>query len=213
LASANAVGQQPYIEIAIATIGTKNVTQVAVGGISDVVKLAGEIVIAYIGSNPVPKSEVSDFIQEVYATVSRIAGGQTNGARGAVPVFVSEQPSPDQIRASIQDDGLVSFIDGKRYKSLKRHLAAKGLDARAYRERFGLGADYPMVAPSYAAERAAIARRIGLGQPGAMGGTLAKVAEAPARAPNRKAPEHGSEEFQAVTATRGVGMREVPARR
>ncbi|MGH1570638.1 MucR family transcriptional regulator [Methylobacterium sp. P31] len=87
----------------------------------------------------------------------------------------------------MQDDGLVSFIDGKRYKSLKRHLAANGLDARAYRERFGLGADYPMVAPSYAAERAAIAKRIGLGRPGAMAGPLTRAAEAPARSVKRKA--------------------------
>jgi predicted transcriptional regulator len=61
----------------------------------------------------------------------------------------------------------VSFIDGKTYKTLKRHLAAHGLDPHSYRERYGLPADYPMVAPSYAEKRSALAKSIGLGVPGA----------------------------------------------
>ncbi|MCJ2053502.1 MucR family transcriptional regulator, partial [Methylobacterium sp. J-070] len=60
------------------------------------------------------------------------------------------------------------FIDGKTYKTLKRHLTSHGLDPKAYRDRYGLPADYPMVAPSYAAQRSALAKAIGLGQPGAM---------------------------------------------
>lgn len=65
-------------------------------------------------------------------------------------------------------DGLVSFLDGKTYKTLKRHLTSHGLEPRAYRERFGLPADYPMVAPNYAAQRSALAKQIGLGRPGAL---------------------------------------------
>ncbi|TXN57906.1 MucR family transcriptional regulator, partial [Methylobacterium sp. WL18] len=79
-----------------------------------------------------------------------------------------DKPSAAQIRKSVQHDGIVSFIDGKTYKTLKRHLTANGLSPQSYRERYGLPTDYPMVAPSYAEQRSALAKAIGLGQPGAM---------------------------------------------
>ncbi|MCJ2101238.1 MucR family transcriptional regulator, partial [Methylobacterium sp. E-046] len=69
---------------------------------------------------------------------------------------------------SVRPDGIVSFIDGKTYKTLKRHLTSHGLDPKSYRDRYGLPSDYPMVAPSYAEQRSALAKAIGLGQPGAM---------------------------------------------
>ena len=79
-----------------------------------------------------------------------------------------EKPTPAQIRKSVQHDGIVSFIDGKTYKTLKQHLTANGLSPESYRERYGLPADYPMTAPGYAAQRSALAKAIGLGQAGAM---------------------------------------------
>ncbi|WP_342112290.1 MucR family transcriptional regulator [Methylobacterium sp. SI9] len=84
------------------------------------------------------------------------------------PEADSEKPSTDQIRKSVRPDGLVSFIDGKAYKTLKRHLTSHGLDPRAYRDRYGLPGDYPMVAPAYAKQRSALAKAIGLGRPGGM---------------------------------------------
>ncbi|SFM89788.1 ROS/MUCR transcriptional regulator protein [Methylobacterium pseudosasicola] len=77
-----------------------------------------------------------------------------------------EKPTPAQVRRSVQQDGIVSFIDGQAYRTLKRHLTAKGLSPQSYRERYGLPADYPMVAPSYAERRSALAKAIGLGVPG-----------------------------------------------
>jgi predicted transcriptional regulator len=77
-----------------------------------------------------------------------------------------ERPTSAQIRKSVQDDGLVSFIDGRSYKTLKRHLTAHDLTPERYRERFGLPIDYPMTAPGYAAQRSALAKAIGLGVPG-----------------------------------------------
>ena len=74
-------------------------------------------------------------------------------------------PTPAKVRASIQHEHLVSFLDGRPYKSMKRHLRAHGLTPEAYRQRFGLPADYPMVAPAYGARRSEIARRIMLGGP------------------------------------------------
>ena len=84
----------------------------------------------------------------------------------AAPHGDVEKPSPAQIRKSVRPDGIVSFIDGKTYKTLKRHLTSHGLDPRSYRERYGLPADYPMVAPSYAEKRSQLAKQIGLGVPG-----------------------------------------------
>ena len=81
--------------------------------------------------------------------------------------------SAAQIRKSITADAIVSFLDGKPYKTLKRHLTTHGLQPHTYRQRFGLPDDYPMVAPNYAAQRSALAKQIGLGRGG--------VCEAPAR--------------------------------
>jgi predicted transcriptional regulator len=85
-----------------------------------------------------------------------------------------DRPSASEIRKSARPDGIVSFLDGKTYKTLKRHLTSHGLDPKAYRERYGLPADYPMVASAYAEQRSALAKAIGLGQPGAMAERQAK---------------------------------------
>lgn len=69
-----------------------------------------------------------------------------------------------QIKKSITPEGLISFMDGKRYKTLKRHLTTHGLSPESYRVRFGLPHDYPMVASDYAAQRSALAKSIGLGR-------------------------------------------------
>ena len=75
-----------------------------------------------------------------------------------------EKPTPAQIRKSITPDGLISFVDGKSYKTLKRHLTGHGLDFHAYRARYGLPSDYPSTAPNYSAQRSELARTLGLGQ-------------------------------------------------
>ena len=135
----------------------------AAGGSPDLIELAGDIVAAYVSNNHLQPSELPALIANVYAAVSGLSGT----AAAQEPVGELEKPTPAQIRKSITDDGIVSFLDGKRYKTLKRHLTTHGLDPRSYRERFGLPADYPMVAPSYAAQRSALAKQIGLGRPGA----------------------------------------------
>lgn len=129
-------------------------------------ELVVEIVAAYVSSNPIPTSELPALIGKVHDAIaslgSRVPSTETSEA-GA------ENPTPGQIRRSLRDDGIISFIDGNTYKTLKRHLTAHGLDPRSYRERYGLPSDYPMTAPSYAARRAAIAKATGLGVPGARG--------------------------------------------
>ncbi|MEL6061751.1 MucR family transcriptional regulator [Methylobacterium sp. DCY52] len=125
------------------------------------VKLAAEIVAAYVANNSVPPSALPELMAGVHVALNNL-GGQPP-AVAAPPV---EQPTPAQIRKSVQQDGITSFIDGRSYKTLKRHLTAHGLTPELYRERYGLPEDYPMTAPGYAAQRSALAKAIGLGVPG-----------------------------------------------
>ncbi|MGH1587332.1 MucR family transcriptional regulator [Methylobacterium phyllosphaerae] len=128
-------------------------------------ELAGALVAAYVSHNPVPAAELPTLINIVHGAISGpAAGGNPDATASAAEV---EKPSAAQIRKSVRQDGIVSFIDGKPYKTLKRHLTSHGLDPRSYRDRYGLPADYPMVAPSYAEQRSALAKAIGLGAPGA----------------------------------------------
>ncbi|MEE7478136.1 MULTISPECIES: MucR family transcriptional regulator [Methylobacterium] len=128
----------------------------------DIITFAGDIVAAYVSNNPVPAAELPALIGNVHAALVNLSGGATASAAPEEPV---EQPSAAQIRKSITEGGIVSFIDGRSYKTLKRHLTKHGLTPQAYRQRYGLPADYPMVAPGYAAQRSALAKEIGLGRP------------------------------------------------
>ncbi|MDE4914766.1 MucR family transcriptional regulator [Methylobacterium sp. 092160098-2] len=133
-------------------------------GSLDAIDLTTGIVAAYVSNNAVQTADLPDLISSVHAALIGLSGGTVAAAS---PVADAERPSAAQIRKSIRDDGIVSFIDGKAYKTLKRHLTGHGLDPKSYRERYGLPADYPMVAPNYAAQRSALAKAIGLGRPGA----------------------------------------------
>lgn len=127
---------------------------------------ASDVVSAYVAHNPLPAAELPALIASVHATLQKLSGaGAAEPADKAASVH---RPSAAEIRRSIGRDGLTSFIDGKVYKTLKRHLTSHGLDPVAYRERYGLPEDYPMVAPSYAERRSALAKEIGLGRPGAL---------------------------------------------
>ena len=128
----------------------------------DFVALASDIVAAYVSNNSVPTSELPSLIQGIHAALTRLASGAAEPA----PEEIHEKPTPAQIRKSVTPGGLVSFLDGKTYKTLKRHLTGHGLDPHSYRQRYGLPADYPMVASDYAAQRSALAKSIGLGRLG-----------------------------------------------
>jgi predicted transcriptional regulator len=127
---------------------------------TDFVELTGDIVASYVANNPVPPSDLPELIRTVHAALN----GLVNGTAAAVPEAEIEKPSAAQIRKSVMPDGIISFLDGKSYKTLKRHLGTHGLDPVSYRQRFGLPADYPMVSPNYAAQRSALAKSIGLGR-------------------------------------------------
>ncbi|GJE62061.1 Transcriptional regulatory protein ros [Methylobacterium trifolii] len=110
-------------------------------------------------------TELPGLIGSVHAALNGIKN-RTGAAATDAPVEEIEKPTAAQIRKSIRPDGLVSFIDGKAYKTLKRHLTKHGLNPHSYRAKFGLPADYPTTAASYSAARSALAKNIGLGRPG-----------------------------------------------
>lgn len=128
---------------------------------TDQIELTVDIVSAYVSNNHIQAVDLPALIGTVHAALSDLSKPAE-----AVEAPV-EKLTPAQIRKSITPDALVSFIDGKPYKTLKRHLTSHGLTPREYRATYGLPDDYPMVAAGYAAQRSALAKAIGLGVPGA----------------------------------------------
>ena len=127
---------------------------------TDYIELTADIVSAYVSNNSMPVSELANLLTNVHAALSGLsAGGSDAPAKDTV-----EKPTPAQIKKSITPDSLVSFEDGKPYKTLKRHLTLRGLTPEAYRTKYGLSADYPMTSASYSAQRSELARSLGLGQ-------------------------------------------------
>jgi predicted transcriptional regulator len=123
----------------------------------DYMGLAADIVSAFVSNNSVPPSELPSLIGNVHAALQNV--GQ--------PAAMQEEAKPApavSIKKSLTPDYLISLEDGKQYKSLKRHLGKLGLTPEAYREKWGLPRDYPMVAPNYAAKRSELAKSLGLGQ-------------------------------------------------
>ena len=125
----------------------------------DIVEVTAEIVAAYVSNNSVQVTELPALIGNLHKSLNNLASGTAQEAGERV-----EKLTPAQIRKSITPNGLVSFIEGKTYKSMKRHLTKHGLDPHSYRERYGLPGDYPMVAASYAAKRSELAKVLGLGR-------------------------------------------------
>jgi predicted transcriptional regulator len=104
--------------------------------------------------------QTTNFVELAGDIVSALA----TGAAAASPEAEIEKPTAAQIRKSVMPEGIISFIDGKPYKTLKRHLKTHGLDPYSYRQRYGLPAEYPMVAAEYAKQRSDLAKSIGLGR-------------------------------------------------
>ena len=106
--------------------------------------------------------EVPGFLRKMHETIGELAKGPEADAAPAAPEHVPAVP----VRSSVKPHYIVSLIDGRKMKSLKRHLAKHGLTPSEYRERYGLKPDYPMVAPNYSAHRREVAQKLGLGRKG-----------------------------------------------
>ncbi|MGL5361911.1 MAG: MucR family transcriptional regulator [Bosea sp. (in: a-proteobacteria)] len=127
---------------------------------SEMIELAADIVSAYVSNNSVPVGDLAALIGDVHAALTRVAGGV------AAPVVAIEAQKPaTSVKKSITPDYLICLEDGKKFKSLKRHLRSQyNISPEQYREKWGLPADYPMVAPNYAEARSQLAKKMGLGQ-------------------------------------------------
>ena len=124
---------------------------------SDAVELAAEIVASYVAHNSVPASELAHLIHNVHSALTSL--GQP------VVEEVKHQEPAVPLKKSVTPDYIICLEDGKKFKSLKRHLRTKfEMSPDQYRAKWGLPSDYPMVAPSYAAARSNLARAMGLGQ-------------------------------------------------
>ena len=124
----------------------------------NLVELAADVVAAYVSNNTVTLTELPSLIAQVHRAL-------VASATGSVEKPVEAQTPAVSIKKSIQPDYIVCLEDGKKFKSLKRHLRTKyDLSPEEYRTKWGLPADYPMVAPNYAAARSQLAKSMGLGQ-------------------------------------------------
>jgi predicted transcriptional regulator len=148
------------------------------------IELAADIVSAFVSNNSVPIADLPSLIRNVHSALQN--AGQ--------PTAKQEETKPNpavSIRKSITPDYLISLEDGKQYKSLKRHLTKLRLTPEAYREKWDLPRDYPMVAANYAAKRSELAKSIGLGQMRSKAVTAKATANdavetAPAKAPAKR---------------------------
>jgi predicted transcriptional regulator len=134
------------------------------GDDSQLLTLTTQIVSAYVGRQPVPQQDLRTTIRLVHETLSSL---RRDGTTAAAPrrVWVADRLPAVPVARSITPDYLICLEDGRRLKMLKRHLrSAYGMTPEAYRVRWRLPPDYPMVAPNYATRRSAIAKRQGLGR-------------------------------------------------
>jgi len=125
---------------------------------SNYIELTAGIVSAYVSNNTVPASEIPSLISQVHSALLRVSNGQDEtAAEPAKPAIA--------VKKSITPDYLICLEDGKKFKSLKRHLRTQyNMTPEHYREKWGLPQDYPMVAPNYAEARSQLAKQMGLGQ-------------------------------------------------
>jgi predicted transcriptional regulator len=122
------------------------------------IELTAEIVSAYVSNNTVAAGDIPSLINQVHAALSRVSGGSAEMPAEPLKPAVS-------LKRSITPEHIVCLEDGKKFKSLKRHLRTQyNMTPEQYREKWGLSADYPMVAPNYAAARSQLAKQMGLGQ-------------------------------------------------
>ena len=127
-------------------------------GSGNFIELTADIVSAYVSNNSVSAAEIPALISQVHSALLRVSGGTSD-----VPLEPLKPAVP--LKKSITPDYIICLEDGKKFKSLKRHLRTQyNVTPEQYRDKWGLPPDYPMVAPNYAAARSQLAKQMGLGQ-------------------------------------------------
>ncbi len=132
----------------------------------DPVELASELTIAWL-SNPhirVTVAEVPGFLQAMHDAVTKLSSAGTPAPADACETSPEYTPAVSVRKSLASRDHIISMIDGKPYRTLRRHLSANGLTPDKYRQRYGLKHDYPMIAPGFSESRSAIAKTHGLGR-------------------------------------------------
>ncbi|KQQ15223.1 MucR family transcriptional regulator [Methylobacterium sp. Leaf121] len=124
----------------------------------DLLTMTADLVAAFVSNNSVPAAELPNLLVQVHGAFVSLSTPPAAEAESEI-----EKPTPAQIKKSITPDALISFVDGKPYRTLKRHLSVHGLTIEGYRARYGLPNDYPSVAANYSASRSALAKQLGLG--------------------------------------------------
>jgi predicted transcriptional regulator len=128
------------------------------GAPQNYIELTADIVSAYVSNNSVSAGDIPGLINQVHSALMRVSGGQAEAPAEPVKPAVP-------VKKSITPEYIVCLEDGKKFKSLKRHLRTQyNMTPEQYREKWGLAPDYPMVAPNYAAARSQLAKQMGLGQ-------------------------------------------------
>ena len=125
-------------------------------------RMTAQVAAAYVGHNPLPMAQLPEMIRAVYASIAQLGAAHSAASAETKPAVA--------VKRSVTPEYIVCLEDGKKLKMLKRHLrTAYGLSPDDYRRKWGLPADYPMVAPNYAAQRSAFAKKIGLGRKAGQG--------------------------------------------
>jgi predicted transcriptional regulator len=176
-----------------------------VSSATSTVELTAAVAGAYFSHNAVSATDIPGVIGAISAALT----GLTNAA-SPVAVVADEQAkaTPAQIRKSVTNDALISFIDGKPYKTLKRHLTTNGMTVAEYKAKFGLPNDYPTTAPAYSEARSAMAKALGLGQGGRKAKAAAPAAKAPKATKARKPAKETVVESEAKNAAADLASTE-----
>ena len=142
----------------------------------EIIELTADVISAYVSNNPVPVADLPSLIAQVHQSLAGLTGA------AAEPAVETQKPAVNP-KKSVHDDFIICLDDGKKFKSLKRHLMTHhGMTPDEYRAKWNLPSDYPMVAPAYAAARSALAKKMGLGR-------KPKVVEAAASAKRGRKPK------------------------
>ncbi|MBZ9870480.1 MucR family transcriptional regulator [Mesorhizobium sp. BR1-1-9] len=126
----------------------------------ELISLTADVVAAYVQNNPLPTTGLPELIASVHAALSKLEQPAVAPEPELVPAVNPKK--------SVFPDYIISLEDGRKFKSMRRHLGLLGMTPEAYRTKWGLAKDYPMVAPSYAAQRSALAKASGLGRKAAL---------------------------------------------
>lgn len=134
---------------------------------AEILELTADVVAAYVGNNPLPAAGLADLISSVHASLSGLSG----------PVEPVKEPLRPAVnpKKSVFPDHIISLEDGRKFKSLKRHLSQLGMTPDAYRAKWSLPANYPMVASSYSNRRSEMAKSFGLGRKAKLEASAAKA--------------------------------------